>query len=111
MKQKTAKAGVNFINILHKAFNQVDPKSVKIQSICQHLLALLGSAGIKAARKHVGEIDPSFPSEDRGKIYKAIQLLFWPCPGKNLLRPQHKKSEKEEGNGKCRILLHAQNVI
>ncbi len=38
----------------------------------------------------------SLPSEDRGKIYKAIQLLFWPCPGKNLLRPQHKKSEKEK---------------
>jgi len=35
-----------------------DPKSIKIQSSHQYLLALLGSVCVKAERKHVGEIEP-----------------------------------------------------
>ena len=35
----------------------VAPKSVRIQSICQYILTLLGSTSVKAARKHVDEID------------------------------------------------------
>jgi len=42
-------AGVNFINILRAAFTHVDPESAK---------KLLGSTHVKAARKHVGEIEP-----------------------------------------------------
>jgi hypothetical protein len=42
---------VNFTNVLHAAFTCKDPKSVKIQSSCQYLFALLGSA-------RVNEIDP-----------------------------------------------------
>jgi len=40
------------------AFMGADPKSVKIQSSLQYLFALLGYTCIKAACKHVGEIDP-----------------------------------------------------
>ncbi len=48
---------VNFNNILRKAFTREDPKSAKdIQAIS--LFALLESARIKDASKHVGEIDP-----------------------------------------------------
>jgi len=49
---------VNFINILHTAFMCADPQSVKIQSSCQYLFVILGTVHIKAARKHVGDIDP-----------------------------------------------------
>jgi len=37
----------------------------KIQSSRQYLLALLGSAHVKAACKHVDEIDPCFQNEEK----------------------------------------------
>jgi len=49
---------VNFINILCSAFTSADPKSSK--GYWQHnwIFMLLGSAGVRAAHKLVGEIDP-----------------------------------------------------
>ena len=49
--------GVNF-NILQAAFTHADPKSAKKTVNSSSFFALLGSAGVKAARKHVVEIDP-----------------------------------------------------
>ena len=50
--------GVDFTNILHAAFTSADSKSAKKDSQLKQLFAILGSAGVKAARKHVDEIDP-----------------------------------------------------
>ena len=50
--------GVNFTNILQATFTGGDPKSANKLLNLTVFCALLGSAGIKAARKHVGEIDP-----------------------------------------------------
>ncbi len=52
--------GLNFINILRKAFTLVDHKSVRIQSSCQYLYTHFGSTGAKAVRKNVDEIEPWF---------------------------------------------------
>jgi len=53
-------SGVNFINILHRAFTRVDPKSAKMTVKSLAILRFLGSTRIKASRKHVGEIDPLY---------------------------------------------------
>ena len=53
--QQLHQSGVNFAIILHAAFTPSDPKSAKRQSN----QALLGSASVKATRKHVDEIDPA----------------------------------------------------
>ena len=50
--------GVNFTNILRAAFTHADPKRPKKDSQFKQLFALLGSAGVKAALKHVDESDP-----------------------------------------------------
>ena len=42
---------------LHEAFKPADPKRAKKDSQIKQFFALLGSAGVKAARKHVDEID------------------------------------------------------
>jgi len=55
---KSHQHGVDFTNVLQAAFTRSDPKSVKRQSSHKCHFALLGSAGVKAARKHVGEINP-----------------------------------------------------
>ena len=47
-----------FTNILRAAFTHADPKSAKKDSQLNQLFALFGSASIKAAHKHVDEIDP-----------------------------------------------------
>jgi len=49
--------GVNFTNLLHAAFMLIDPKSAKNTVKPSVIFALLGSARIKAERKHVCEID------------------------------------------------------
>ncbi len=49
--------GINFANILRKAFKLVVPKSAKMTVISN--FERLGSKSIKAASKHIGEIDPS----------------------------------------------------
>ena len=49
---------VNFTIILQAAFMPADPKSAKKTSQVKQLFALLGSASVKVARKHVDEIDP-----------------------------------------------------
>jgi len=55
---KSKQVGVDFTNILRKAFKIVDSKSVKmIVQVMSHFV-LLQSTPVKAARKHVGEIDP-----------------------------------------------------
>jgi len=57
-------SGVDFTNILRKAFTLADPKSAKRYWWLDCLFRLLGSAHIKAAHKHVGKIDPW--KQDRG---------------------------------------------
>jgi hypothetical protein len=49
--------GVDFANVLQAAFRRNDPKSKKGHLQFDCLFALLGSTGIKAVRKHVGEMD------------------------------------------------------
>ena len=49
---------VNFTNYLRAVFTRADPKSTKNSQV-QQLFALSGSALVKAACNHVGEIDPS----------------------------------------------------
>ncbi len=53
-----AQPGVNFTNILQAAFMCEDPKSVKIQSSCWYLFALLGSLRVKATHRNIDEIWP-----------------------------------------------------
>jgi hypothetical protein len=48
----------HFINVLRAAFACTVPKSTKRHFRPDCLFALLGSACVKAACKHVGEIDP-----------------------------------------------------
>ena len=43
---------------LHTGFMRVDPRSAKKDSQVKQLYVLLGSACVKAASKHVDEIDP-----------------------------------------------------
>jgi len=50
--------GVNFINVLHKAFMSSDLESIKIQSSGQYLFTLLSSAGVKAARRSLVKLSP-----------------------------------------------------
>ena len=54
----TQTSGVNFTNILGAAFTCADPKSAKKLLNLTVFFALLGSAHVKAAHKHVDEIDP-----------------------------------------------------
>jgi hypothetical protein len=54
---KKALPGVDFTNILCEAFMCVDHKSAKRPSRNLADLAILGSTHLKAARKHVGEIE------------------------------------------------------
>jgi len=50
--------GVNFTNIIWAAFTPVDPKSTIRHWCLDWIFSLLGFARVKAACKHVGEIDP-----------------------------------------------------
>ena len=56
-------------NILRAAFTRADPKSAKKDSQLKQLFALWVSVIIKAARKHVDEIDPR-------PIYQTQKSLF-----------------------------------
>ncbi len=47
---------VNFINVLQAAFKLAGPKSAKKTVKSRSFFALLGSAGVKAAHKHIDEI-------------------------------------------------------
>jgi len=49
--------GVNYTNIFRAAFACADPKRAKRHWWLDCHYALLGSAFVKAAHKHVGEID------------------------------------------------------
>jgi len=60
--------GVNFINILLEM--HTDPKSVKIQSSCQFIFALLGSVLLKALSKTLMKLNCDakpleYPLEDK----------------------------------------------
>ncbi len=64
---------------LRAAFTCADPKSAKRQSCYQCLFGLLGSAHVKSACKHVGEIDPrtlfgtlNFSTAGKTKYQNAI---------------------------------------
>jgi len=45
---------------LHTAFTPVAPKSLKIQSSCQYLLTLLGSTSVKAVRRTLMKLSPTY---------------------------------------------------
>jgi len=51
-------SGVDFTNILQAAFVRADPISVKMTYDLTAFFAFLGSMPIKAACKHIEEIDP-----------------------------------------------------
>ncbi len=53
-------AWINFTNVSRATFVHEDPKSIKRHWLHDYLFALLGSASIKAAHKHVDEIEPGF---------------------------------------------------
>jgi len=67
---------------LRAAFTCADPQTVKIQSRCQYLFALLGSAFVNALSKHVDEIDPWFQKNEMttwlksNTIWKSLRILF-----------------------------------
>ncbi len=50
---------VNFINVLHKAFTHIDPKSVKRYRRLDWVLTLWGATGIKAVRKTLVKLTPA----------------------------------------------------
>ncbi len=43
------KFGLNFIYVLHTAFEPADPKIIKSKLFRQYIFPFLGSAGVKAA--------------------------------------------------------------
>jgi len=55
---KDITSGVNFTYFLQAAFTHKDPKSIKIQSSCQYLFALLGSAHVEASHKMLVKLIP-----------------------------------------------------
>jgi len=59
--------GLDFINILRKAFLYADPKSIKIQPSCQYLFSILGSAHVEAVCKMLMKLTPG--------LVAAIQSL------------------------------------
>jgi len=79
--------GVNFINILWAAFTIEDLKSVKIQSSCHYLFALLGSVRIEAGLVALWLC---------GKIISA-QKLFVKCWW-NWLQEENEALVKRENN-------------
>ena len=50
--------GANFTNILRSAFYARRSQKCKKDSQLKQLFVYLGSAGVKAACKHIDEIDP-----------------------------------------------------
>ena len=61
---------------LHAAFTRADPKSEKKTSHVMQLFALSGSACIKAARKHVDEIDPGLLPILLNPNYRDVKARF-----------------------------------
>ena len=91
---------VDFTKILRAAFTHTDPKSAKKDSQLKQLFALLGSAEVKAARKHSDEID-HMTTKKLNHIYEKSEQelstnisfrptyllqLFW--PGVSILTEQ-----------------------
>ncbi len=72
------RSGVNFIIILRSAFAHADPKSVKRHWWLDCLIALLGSARVKAVHKHVGEIDLRAADTSRLPFTTTISPLMFP---------------------------------
>jgi len=51
-------SGLNFINVLHTAFTNGDPKNIKKTVKLSIFLTLLGSASVKAARRMLMKLTP-----------------------------------------------------
>ncbi len=67
--------GVNYINVLRAAFACTDPKRAKRHWWLDcHYAVILGSAFVKAAHKHVGEIDQQGSMK---YLYIKIKNLGW----------------------------------
>ena len=62
MVSNDCRSEVNFINILRAAYMLAHPNSAKKDSQVNQCFLLLGSASVKAVRKHVDEIDPKLRS-------------------------------------------------
>ncbi len=53
----------NFMNILRRSYTHKDPKSVKFQSCCPYLFALLGFTSVKAAHRTLMKLKPGITFE------------------------------------------------
>ncbi len=60
------------------AITSADTKSVKIQSCCQYLFALLGSAHVKALRKMLMKLSTSFNFNNSLRSTFNVQKSFFP---------------------------------
>jgi len=71
-------------HVLWEAFRRKDPKCVNCYSCLDYLFTLLGSASVKAVRKHVDEIEPWQSGQiPKGQILKMRKVrIFY----KNLLK-------------------------
>jgi hypothetical protein len=73
------KLWVDFTNILQAAFMGTDPKSTKRHWRLDWIFALLGSAQVKAACKHVCKIDTWYERAPTGVFRRDwVQLLLLP---------------------------------
>ncbi len=70
--------GVFIIKVKCAAFTRADPMSTKETVKLSVFLQFWGSAHIKAACKHVGEIDPShFINQLKNNYFKLIPRLYF----------------------------------
>jgi len=58
LRFSSSSPGLNFINALRTAFTHLDPKSIKKTVKLSIFITLLGSMGIKAARKTLVKLTP-----------------------------------------------------
>ena len=73
-RDRSQKSGVNFTNVLRAAFRLEDPKSTKKTVKLSSFFALLGSSCVKAARKHIGEIDCRREGRIRRQVKKTSSV-------------------------------------
>ena len=69
---RIVRPGVNFSNVLQAAFTRADPKSEKKQLNVTVFFALLGSAGVKAARRTLVKLTPGVVFQNNFLIHHVI---------------------------------------
>jgi hypothetical protein len=68
-------SGINFTNILHKAFTSTDNKSTKKTDSLTEFIAVLGSAHIKAAHKMLVKSAPGVNFIN--SLHTNFAPIFW----------------------------------